>query len=140
MNPDYMQHEIVLRSLHKEKAHGGHRANQRAASARKDKGKSSPASLRLRGRGQVSDVKSGRVHIVHQVPASGGLAAKDSGNYLLLSLTRRSECCRSGSEISGAGLYERQGAERRCRGVEGCGIRDELIAEVVEVLGLQNQP
>jgi hypothetical protein len=43
-----------------------------------------------------------------------------------LSVTGRSERCRSGSEISGAGLYERQGAERRSRGVEGCGIRDEL--------------
>ena len=30
------------------------------------------------------------------------------------------------SEIPSAGLYERQGAERRRRGVEGCGIRDEL--------------
>jgi hypothetical protein len=43
-----------------------------------------------------------------------------------LSLTRRSERCRSGSEISGAGLYQREGAERRCRSVEGCGILDEL--------------
>jgi hypothetical protein len=43
-----------------------------------------------------------------------------------LSVTRRSVRCRSGSEISGAGLYERQGAERWSRSVEGCGIRDEL--------------
>jgi hypothetical protein len=36
-----------------------------------------------------------------------------------LRLTRRSECCRSGSQISGAGIYERQGATGRCRSVEG---------------------
>jgi hypothetical protein len=47
-----------------------------------------------------------------------------------LSVTRRSECCRSGSEISGAGFYERQGAERRGRGVEGRGIRDKLMASM----------
>jgi hypothetical protein len=46
-------------------------------------------------------------------------------------LTRRSQRCRSGSEISRAGLYQRQGAKGRCRSVEGCGIRDELN-------GLQN--
>jgi hypothetical protein len=44
-----------------------------------------------------------------------------------LRLTRRSERCRSGSQISGAGLYERHGAERRGGCVEGCGIRDELM-------------
>jgi hypothetical protein len=49
-----------------------------------------------------------------------------------LSLTRRSERCRSGSEISGAGLYQRQGAGRRSRGVEGCGILDELSAHAIE--------
>jgi hypothetical protein len=43
-----------------------------------------------------------------------------------LSVTRRSVRCRSGSEISGAGFYQRQGAERRSRGVERCGILDEL--------------
>jgi hypothetical protein len=36
-----------------------------------------------------------------------------------LRLTRRSERCRSGSQISGAGLYERQRAKGRCRSVEG---------------------
>jgi hypothetical protein len=40
-----------------------------------------------------------------------------------LSVTGGSE---RGSEISGARLYQRQGAERRSGGVEGCGIRDEL--------------
>jgi hypothetical protein len=43
-----------------------------------------------------------------------------------LSVTRRSERCRSGSEIPRTRLYERQGAERRSRGLEGCGIHDEL--------------
>src|SRR5258706_10543653 len=76
----------------------------------------------------MSDVKSGRVHILRQLAAPSGVAAEDTGNHLLLSMTRRSERCRSGSEISGAGLYERQGAERRSRGVEGCGIPDELMA------------
>jgi hypothetical protein len=41
-------------------------------------------------------------------------------------ISRRSQRCRSGSEISEAGLYERQGARGWCRSVEGCGIRDEL--------------
>jgi hypothetical protein len=75
----------------------------------------------------MPDAKSGRVHILHQLAVPGGVAAKDAGNHLLLSLTRRSERCRSGSEIPSPGLHERQGAERRSRGVEGCGIRDELI-------------
>ncbi|MDX6712137.1 MAG: hypothetical protein QOH96_3153 [Blastocatellia bacterium] len=74
----------------------------------------------------MPDAKSGRVHILHQLAVPRGVAAEDSGNHLLLSVTRRSERCRSGSEIPGTGLYQRQGAERRSRGVEGCGIRDEL--------------
>jgi hypothetical protein len=49
-----------------------------------------------------------------------------------LRLTRRSERCRSGSQISGAGLYERHGAKGRCRSVEGCGIRNELNAHAIE--------
>jgi hypothetical protein len=49
-----------------------------------------------------------------------------------LRLTRRSQCCRSGSEISKAGFYQRQSARRRSRGVEGCGIRDELNAHAIE--------
>ena len=75
----------------------------------------------------MSDAKSGRVDILHQLAGPGGVAAEDTGNHFLLSLTRRSERCRSGSEIPGAGLYERQGAERRSRGLEGCWIRDELM-------------
>src|ERR1700688_4473379 len=75
----------------------------------------------------MPDAKSGRVHILRQLAVPGGVAAEDTGNHLLLSVTRRSERCRSGSEISGARLYQRQGAERRSGGVEGCGIPDELI-------------
>src|SRR6266478_9082104 len=116
----------VVRSYTR-RSHGRHPANQRARSARKDKSKPSLASLRLRGRGKMPDAKSGRVHILHQLAVPGGVAAEDTGNHLLLSLTRRSERCRSGSEIPDARLYERQGAERRSRGVEGCGIPDELI-------------
>jgi hypothetical protein len=74
----------------------------------------------------MPDAKSGRVHILHQLAVPGGVSTKGAGNHLLLSVTRRSERCRSGSEISGAGLCQRQGAERRSRGVEGCWIRDEL--------------
>jgi hypothetical protein len=79
----------------------------------------------------MPDAKSGRVHILHQLAVPSGAAAEDTGNHLLLSVTRRSLRCRSGSEISGAGLYERQGAERRSGGVEGCGIRDELIFDAI---------
>ena|ERR1700688_2451241 len=75
----------------------------------------------------MPDAKSGRVHILHHLAVPGGVSTKDTGNHLLLSLTRRSQRCRSGSEISGARLYQRQGAERRSGGLEGCGIRDELI-------------
>jgi hypothetical protein len=80
----------------------------------------------------MPDAQSGWFYIVHQLQVAGKLSTKVAGNHLLLSLTRRSERCRSGSEISGARLYERQGAERRSGGVEGCWIRDELIAEAVE--------
>src|SRR5258706_5824366 len=75
----------------------------------------------------MSDVKSGRVHILRQLAVPGGVAAEDAGNHFLLSVTRRSERCRSGSEIPSAGLYERQSAERRSRGVAGCGIRGGLM-------------
>src|SRR5258706_3014146 len=115
----------VVRSYTR-RSHGGHPANQRATGARKDKGKPSLASLRLRGRGKMPDAKSGRVHILRQLAVPGGVAAEDTGNHLLLSMTRRSVRCRAGSEIPRAGLYERQSAERRSRGVEGCGILDEL--------------
>jgi hypothetical protein len=76
----------------------------------------------------MSQAESGRVHILRQLAVPDGVAAEGTGNHFLLSLTRRSERCRSGSEVSGAGLYERQGAERRSRGVEGGGILDELMA------------
>ena len=75
----------------------------------------------------MPDAKSGRVHILRQLAVPSEVPAEDTGNHLLLSVTRRSERCRSGSEISGARLYQRQGAERRSGGLEGCGIRDELI-------------
>src|SRR5438034_11721791 len=67
----------------------------------------------------MPDAKSGRVHILRYLAVPGGVAAEDTGNYFLLRLTRRSERCRSGSQISGAGLYERHGAKGRCRSVEG---------------------
>ena len=86
----------------------------------------------------MPDGESGRVYIIHQLQVAGRVSTKVSGNHFLLSVTRRSERCRSGSEIPGAGLYERQGAERRSRGVEGCGIRDELIAEADEALVCKN--
>ena len=82
----------------------------------------------------MPDAQSRWFYIVHQLQVAGRVSTKVSGNHLLLSVTRRSERCRSGSEIPGTGLYERQGAERWSRGVEGCGIRDELIAEAVEAL------
>src|SRR5258708_30812211 len=82
----------------------------------------------------MQDAQSRWFYIVHQLQVAGRVSTKVSGNHLLLSVTRRSERCRSGSEISGAGFYERQGAERRSRGLESCGIRDELIAEAVEAL------
>src|SRR5216683_772843 len=81
----------------------------------------------------MQDAQSRWFYIVHQLQVAGRVSTKVARNHLLLSVTRRSERCRSGSEISGAGFYERQGAERRSRGVEGCGIRDELIA--FEIVG-----
>ena len=75
----------------------------------------------------MPDAQSGWFYIVRELQVAGKLSTKVAGNHLLLSVTRRSERCRSGSEIPRAGLYERQGAERRSRGVEGCGIRDELM-------------
>src|SRR6266481_9771825 len=121
----------VVRSYTR-RSHGRHRANQRATSARKDKSKPSPASLRLRGRGKMPDAKSGRFHILRQLAIPGGVAAEDTGNHLLLSVTGRSECCRSGSEISRAGLYQRQGAKGRCRSVEGGWLFNDLKKESVD--------
>jgi len=80
----------------------------------------------------MPDAKSGRVHLLRQLAVTGGVTAEGTGNHFLLRLTRRSERCRSGSQISGAGLYERHGAKGRCRSVEVCGIRDELNAHVIE--------
>src|ERR1700676_1148105 len=82
----------------------------------------------------MPDAQSRWFYIVRQLQVAGKLSTKVARNHLLLSVTRRGERCRSGSEISGARLYQRQGAERRSGGVEGCGIRDELIAEADEAL------
>src|SRR6267143_4002701 len=76
----------------------------------------------------MPDAQSRWFYIVHQLQVAGRVSTKVSGNHLLLSVTRRSERCRSGSEIPGARLYERQGAERWSRGVEGCWLLDELMA------------
>src|SRR6266404_5633575 len=76
----------------------------------------------------MPDAQSRWFYIVRQLQVAGRVSTKVAGNRLLLSVTGRSERCRSGSEIPGAGLYQRQGAERRSRGVEGRGIRDELMA------------
>jgi hypothetical protein len=43
----------------------------------------------------MPDIKSGRVHILRQLAVPGGVAAEDTGNHLLLSVTGRSERCRS---------------------------------------------
>jgi hypothetical protein len=75
----------------------------------------------------MPDTQSRRFYIVRQLQVAGKLSTKVAGNHLLLSVTGGSERCRSGSEISGARLYQRQSAERRSGGVEGCRIRDELI-------------
>jgi len=75
----------------------------------------------------MPDAQSRWFYIVRQLQVAGRVSTKVAGDYFLLSVTRRSERCRSGGAISGAGLYERQGAERWSRFVEGSGIRDELI-------------
>src|SRR5580692_9118968 len=75
----------------------------------------------------MPEAQSRWFYIVRQVQVAGKLSTKVARNHLLLSVTGGSERCRSGSEISGARLYQRQGAERRSQGVEGCGIRDEFI-------------
>ena len=125
--PPLAERHVVRSYLRR--SHGRHPANQRATSARKVKSKPSPASLRLRGRGKMPDAKSGRVHILRQLAIPGDVAAEDTGNHLLLSVTGRSECCRSGSEISRAGLYQRQGAKGRCRSVEGGWLFNDLKKE-----------
>ena len=57
---------------------------------------------------------------VDSLPKSQEIIFCSRRNYLKL------ERCRSGSKNPGSGLYKRQGAERRSRGVEGCRIRNEL--------------
>src|SRR5690348_10542650 len=81
----------------------------------------------------MPDAKSGRVHILRHLAVPGDVAAEDTGNHFLLSLTRRSERCRSGSQISGAGLYERHGAKGRCRSVEGGWLFNGLKKELHEL-------
>jgi hypothetical protein len=81
----------------------------------------------------MPDVQSRGFHIVSQLQVTGKLSTKVAGDHFLLSVTRRSERCRSGSDISGAGLYERQGAEGRGRGVEGCRILDELNDRLLSI-------
>src|ERR1700722_15839396 len=74
----------------------------------------------------MPEAQSRGFYIVRQLQVARKLSTKVAGNHLLLSVTGGSERCRSGSEISGARFYQRQSAERRRRGVEGCRIRDEL--------------
>jgi hypothetical protein len=81
----------------------------------------------------MPDAKSGRVHIPRLLAVPGGVVAEDTGNHFLLRLTRRSQRCRSGSEMSTAGFYQRQGARGRCRSVEGCGILDELNDRLLSI-------
>src|ERR1700691_649054 len=75
----------------------------------------------------MPEAQSRRFYIVRQLQVAGKLSTKVAGNHLLLSVTGGSERCRSGSEISGARLYQGRGTERRSGGVECCRIRDELI-------------
>jgi hypothetical protein len=88
----------------------------------------------------MSEAKSGWVHILRHLAVSGGVAAEGTGNYFLLRLTRRSERCRSGSQISGAGLYERNGATGRCRSVEGGWLSNGLKEGAFPALTLLNTP
>jgi hypothetical protein len=75
----------------------------------------------------MPDAQSRWFYIVRQLQVAGKLSTKVARNHLLLSVTGGSERCRSGSEISGARLYQRQGAERWSGGLEGCRIRDVLV-------------
>ena len=88
----------------------------------------------------MPEAQSRWFYIVRQLQVAGKLSTKVAGNHLLLSVTGRSERCRSGSEISGARLYERRGAERRSGGVEGCRIRDELIIALQQFPPIKLQP
>src|SRR5262249_40350967 len=72
-------------------------------------------------------VQSGRLDLAGQLPVSAGFATEDAGNHFLLSVTRRSECCRSGSQIQGGRLYQRQSAQGRCRGMESCRLPDGRV-------------
>src|ERR1700719_622245 len=85
----------------------------------------------------MPEAQSRWFYIVRQLQVAGKLSTKVAGNHLLLSVTGGSERCRSGSEISGARLYERRGAERRSGGVEGCRIRDELIIALQQFLPIK---
>jgi len=72
----------------------------------------------------MPDAQSRWFYIVHQLQVAGRVSTKVSGNHLLLSVTREASAVGPGSENTRSRLYERQGAERRSRGVEGCGIRE----------------
>ena len=51
----------------------------------------------------MQDAKSGRVHILRQLAVPGGVATEDTGNHLLLSLTREA------SAVGQAAKYQAQG-------------------------------
>ena len=74
------------------------------------------------------------VHLASQLSVPSGFAPEDAGNHLLLSVTRRSERCRSGSKIPGAGLYQRQSATGRSPSVESCGLRDGRLTRCAQAI------
>src|ERR1700730_13130539 len=60
-------------------------------------------------------------------PRAGGataLAAQRPGDHLLLRLTRGSDGCRSGSQVSSSRLHQRQGVEGRGPGLDGGRVSD----------------
>src|SRR5690348_4071444 len=76
----------------------------------------------------MPDVQPRRINVADQFRVEGRLPAEDEGNNFLLSLTRRGECCRSGSQIQEQGIHERKGSQRRSRSMESRWIFDSLAS------------
>src|SRR3954466_15951059 len=70
----------------------------------------------------MPDVQSGWLHVADQFRVQSEVAAEESGNCLLLCLTRRGERCRSGSQVPRSGLRKCEGSQGRSRCLESSGL------------------
>jgi len=81
----------------------------------------------LRWRRKMPDGQPWRVHLADELSLPRRVSAEDAGTHLLLCLTQRRQCCRSGSEVPVAGVYQRQGTQGRRWGVDRLRLSDDGV-------------